>query len=329
MKLVIQIPCYNEAETLPGTIAVLPRSVPGFDEVEYLIVDDGSTDDTVEVARGLGIKHIVHFAKNRGLARGFMAGLDAAIHLGADVIVNTDADNQYDSSFIPHLVKPILDGRADMVIGDRQVGSIKSFSRTKKQLQKFGSWVVRLASASEIPDATSGFRALSRDAALSLFVTSDFTYTLETIIQAGAAKLKMQAVPIKTNLPTRKSRLFRSTLGYVRRSASTILRIYTMYNPMRSFLRLAFLFLVIGLAAGGRFLYYFFTTSGETGHTQSLIFAAIMILAAFQIALSGMVADIVGANRKLIESVLKRVRRMEGTLAASPTLKKQEDLENR
>lgn len=329
MKLVIQIPCFNEAETLSETIAALPREIPGFDEIEYLIIDDGSSDNTVEVARQSGIQHIVHFARNRGLARGFMAGLDAAIQLGADVIVNTDADNQYDASFIPLLVQPILEGRADMVIGDRQVAGVNSFSRTKKQLQKFGSWVVRLASASEIPDATSGFRALSREAALSLFVTSDFTYTLETIIQAGAAKLKMQAVPIGTNPPRRNSRLFRSTLGYIRRSASTIIRIYTMYNPLRTFLRLAMIFLLLGLVAGGRFLYYYFTTPGDTGHVQSLIFAAIMILAAFQIALSGVVADIVGANRKLIESGLKRIRKLEaGLLSTESTRVKRKDVEH-
>ncbi len=315
MKLVIQIPCYNEEKTLPESIADLPSEIDGFDEIEYLIINDGSSDRTVEVARECGVHHVVHFSGNRGLARGFMAGLDACLRVGADVIVNTDADNQYDAAFIPDLVRPIVERRADIVIGDRQVDSVVSFSSTKKRLQRFGSWVVRQASASEVPDATSGFRALSREAALSLFVTSEFTYTLETIIQAGAARLKIDAVPIKTHAPTRKSRLFSSMGGYIKRSAGTIVRIYTMYNPLRSFFRAAMLFLTLGLVAAGRFLYYFFTTSGDTGHTQSLIFASIMILVAFQIALSGVVADLVGANRKLLESVLKRVRTLEADTA--------------
>ncbi|MDD5309522.1 MAG: glycosyltransferase family 2 protein [Deltaproteobacteria bacterium] len=311
MKLVIQIPCYNEEKTLPEAFAALPKQVEGFDEVEVLIIDDGSRDRTVAVARELGIHHIVHFPGNRGLARGFMAGLDAALRVGADVIVNTDADNQYDASFIPALVKPILDGRADMVIGDRQVDQVSEFSATKKRLQRFGSWVVRRASATEVPDATSGFRALSREAALSLFVTSNYTYTLETIIQAGAARLAITGVPVRTNAPTRESRLLRGMWNYVKRSMGTIIRIYTMYHPLRTFLTIAALFFLAGVAAAGRFVYYFVTTDGQTGHTQSLILAAILILASFQIALSGFVADLVGANRKLIESVLRRVRSLE------------------
>ena len=311
MKLVIQLPCFNEEKTLPSAVSGLPRVVPGFDEVEYLVIDDGSVDNTSDVAKSLGIQHIVRFNGNRGLARGFMAGIDACLRLGADVIVNTDADNQYDPSCIPALVRPIVAGEADMVIGDRQVDSVATFSSTKKRLQRFGSWVVRRASRSEIPDATSGFRAISREAALRLFVTNEFTYTLETIIQAGAAKLKLAAVPVKTNPPTRESRLFRSMGGYIRRSFVTIVRIYTMYNPLKSFLTVALLFFLGGLVAGGRFLYYFFTTDGTTGHVQSLILAAILILAAFQIALSGFVADLVGANRKMLESLLTRVRRIE------------------
>jgi glycosyltransferase involved in cell wall biosynthesis len=311
MKLIIQIPCFNEETTLGDAVAALPRTVEGFDEVEYLVIDDGSLDRTVDVARGFGVHHIVRFSGNRGLARAFMAGVDACLQLGADVIVNTDADNQYNAACIPALVKPILDGKADMVVGDRQVDSVETFSRTKKKLQRFGSWVIRRASRSEIPDATSGFRAISRDAALGLFVTNEFTYTLETIIQAGAHKMALAAVPVTTNPPTRDSRLFHSMWGYIRRSFVTILRIYTMYNPLKSFLTLALLFFVGGLAAGGRFLYYYFTTEGATGHVQSLILAAILILAAFQIALGGFVADLIGANRKIIESVLKRVRRLE------------------
>jgi len=311
MKLIIQIPCFDEEKTLPATVADLPREVPGFDEVEYLVIDDGSTDRTYQVARDLGIHHIVRFSGNRGLARAFMAGVDASLRAGADVIVNTDADNQYSAEAIPALVEPIVEGRADMVIGDRKVASVSEFSSTKKRLQRFGSWVVRKASSLEVPDATSGFRAMSRDAALGLNVTTDFTYTLETIIQAGAARMTVGAVPVETNPPTRGSRLFRGMWSYVRRSAGTIVRIYTMYNPLRTFLTLAAVLMGLGIAAGARWLYFFFTTEGDTGHTQSLILAAIMVLAAFQVALFGMVADLVGANRRLMEAVLKRVRRIE------------------
>jgi glycosyltransferase involved in cell wall biosynthesis len=244
-----------------------------------------------------------------------MAGIDACLKVGADVIVNTDADNQYDASFIAELVKPVVQGKADMVIGDRRIDSLLDFSHTKKRLQRFGSWVVRKASQADVPDATSGFRALHREAALSLFVTTDFTYTLETIIQAGAARMKIAAVPVRTNPPSRKSRLFSSTWAYVKRSVNTIVRIYTMYNPLRTFLTVAFVFLIGGLIAVGRFLYFFFITEGQTGHIQSLIFAAILIIAAFQIALSGVVADLIAANRKLLESVLRRVRTLESNEA--------------
>jgi glycosyltransferase involved in cell wall biosynthesis len=311
MKLIIQVPCFNEEKTLPDAISALPREVAGFDIVEYLVIDDGSADRTAEVAKECGVHHLVQFAGNRGLARGFMAGIDACLRLGADVIVNTDADNQYDASCIPALVAPILAGDADFVIGDRQVDSVQSFSSTKKRLQRFGSWVIRQASSAEVPDATSGFRAISRDAALGLFVTNEFTYTLETIIQAGAAKMKLAAVPVGTNPPTRKSRLFSSMFGYIRRSVGTIIRIYTMYNPLRTFLVAACVFLVAGMIPGLRFVYYFVTTDGQTGHTQSLILASILILASFQLALSGVVADLVSANRKLLESVLRRVRKLE------------------
>jgi glycosyltransferase involved in cell wall biosynthesis len=317
MKLVIQIPCLDEAQTLPATLAALPREVEGFDEVELLVVDDGSSDGTARVARENGVRQVVRFAGNRGLARAFTAGLDASLRLGADVIVNTDADNQYDAGCIPELVRPILEGRAEMVVGDRRVDSVEDFSAAKKSLQRFGSWVVRRASDLDVPDATSGFRALSREAALALTVTSDFTYTLETLIQAGASRLAVEAVPVRTNPKTRESRLFGGTWSYVRRSMGTIVRIYTMYHPLRTFLVLALLFLLGGLVAGGRFLYFFFTTEGPTGHTQSLILAAILVLAAFQIALFGMIADLVGANRKLLEGVSRRVRRIESEPARS------------
>jgi glycosyltransferase involved in cell wall biosynthesis len=312
MKLVIQMPCYNEEETLRKAIGDLPKEIQGIDEIEYLVIDDGSTDRTADVARQCGVHHLVRFTGNRGLARGFMAGIDACLKAGADIIVNTDADNQYDASCIPSLVEPILKKEADIVIGDRRTEKVASFSPTKKRLQKLGSWVVRhAASSADVPDATSGFRAFSREAALTLFVTDEFTYTLETIIQAGAARLKLAAIPVDTNPPTRKSRLFGSISSYLRRSISTIIRIYTMYNPLRSFLTAALLLLTVGLIAGVRFLYFFFTTDGPTGHIQSLILTAIMIIAAFQVALFGMIADLIGANRKLIESILRRVRSLE------------------
>jgi glycosyltransferase involved in cell wall biosynthesis len=322
MKLVIQIPCYNEEATLPKSIAVLPREVDGFDEVEFLVIDDGSMDRTAQVALECGVHHIIRFSGNRGLARGFMAGLDGCLRVGADVIVNTDADNQYDGSFIPQLVKPIVDGEADMVVGDRQVNTIDSFTPTKKKLQRFGSWVVRQASASEIPDATSGFRAFSRDAALTLFVTSEFSYTLETIIQGGAARLKMTSVPVRTNAPVRKSRLFGSMWEYIKRSAGTIIRIDTMYNPLRTFLMGALVLFAGGLVAGIRFLVFFFSEE-KTGHTQSLILAAILIIAAFQLAMSGILADLIGANRKILEAALKRVRALEvATISKDKSAKK-------
>jgi glycosyltransferase involved in cell wall biosynthesis len=319
MKLVIQVPCYNEESTLPDTLAALPAQVEGFDAVEYLVIDDGSTDRTAQKAEELGVHHLVRFARNRGLAQAFVAGLDAALRAGADVIVNTDGDNQYDASFIPDLVRPILRREAEMVVGDRQVESVPEFSRAKKRLQRFGSWVVRQASGLDVPDATSGFRAFSREAAAQLLVTSEFTYTLETLIQAGAARMAVAAVPVKTNPQTRRSRLFKSSGSYIRRSAGTIVRIYTMYHPLRTFLTLALVFLLAGLGFAGRFLYYFFTVEGQTGHTQSLVLSAILILAAFQIALFGLVADLVGANRRLIEGLHSRLRRIEAERAGKRT----------
>lgn len=310
MKLLIQIPCFNESETLAETLRDLPRQIPGVDSIEILIIDDGSTDGTAETARRLGVSHVVRFSRNRGLARGFMAGIDASLRLGADIIVNTDADNQYCGADIPKLIQPILDGEADMVIGDRQVDSVAHFSPTKKKLQKFGSWVVRLASHTRVPDATSGFRAISREAALRLFVTSEFTYTLETLIQAGHAHLAVSAVPIRTNPKTRDSRLFRSIGQYLRRSASTIIRIYTMYRPLRTFFLIAALLFCGGAALSGRFLYYHFTEE-KTGHVQSLILAAVLLIAAFIVFLGGLLADLVAANRKLLEDTITRLRRLE------------------
>ncbi len=310
MKLIIQIPCFNESETLAETVADLPDSIDGVDEVEYLIIDDGSTDGTSEVARELGIHHIVRFPQNRGLARGFMAGIDACLKLGADFIVNTDADNQYCGQDIPLLIEPLVKGDADLVVGDRQVDQVAHFSSTKKKLQKIGSWVVRLASNTRVPDATSGFRAIRREAALRMFVTSEFTYTLETLIQAGQAKLAVAAVPIRTNPKTRESRLFRSITEYLRRSASTILRIYTMYRPLKAFLFMFGLLFSGGLALSVRFLYFHFTET-NTGHVQSLILASILLISSFMVLLVGLLADLVAANRKLLQDAIIRLRRLE------------------
>ncbi|MBM4372470.1 MAG: glycosyltransferase family 2 protein [Deltaproteobacteria bacterium] len=310
MKVIIQIPCFNEREHLAATVRDLPREIPGVDRIEILVVDDGSTDGTAALARELGVHHVVRFPRNRGLARGFQAGLDACLRLGADIIVNTDADNQYHGGDIPALVRPLLDGSADLVVGDRQVDRVAHFSATKKRLQKIGSWVVRRASGTAIPDAPSGFRAISRDAALRLFVTSEFTYTLETLIQAGQARLAVDAVPVRTNPRSRESRLFGSTFQYLRRSAGTIIRIYTMYRPLQAFLLLASLLFVAGSALGLRFLVFHLTTP-QAGHVQSLILAAILLISAFIVLVAGLLADLVGANRKLLEDVITRLRRLE------------------
>lgn len=310
VKLIIQIPCFNEEKTLPATIADLPREIPGVDVIEYLIIDDGSSDRTVDTARAHGVHHVVSFAQNRGLARGFIAGVDACLRLGADIIVNTDADNQYVADDIAKLIAPILERQADVVVGDRQVDTVDEFSSAKKKLQKLGSWVVRLASNTTVPDATSGFRAISREAALRMFVANEFTYTLETLIQAGHARFAVAAVPIRTNPKTRDSRLFRSISQYMRRSATTILRIYTMYRPLKAFLYLALVLFLAGGTLGGRFL-YFHLTEEKTGHVQSLVLAAVFLIVAFMVLLVGMLADLVGANRKLLEDALVRLRRLE------------------
>ena len=309
MKLIIQIPCYNEAETLPATVAELPREVPGFDRVEYLAIDDGSRDGTARVAREAGVHHIVRFPRNRGLARAFMAGVDACLRLGADVIVNTDADNQYDARDIPALVAPILEGRAQMVIGDRQVHTIAHFSPLKKLLQRLGSAVVRRLSGTQVTDATSGFRAISREAALRLHVFTRFTYTLETILQAGEAGLAVVSVPIRTNPGVaRPSRLFRSNLGYVLRSLESIARIVVLYNPLRIFVRLALLPAAAGFLLLLRYLYFYVTGGNPSGHVQSLILAVILIVVAGQVWVVGVVADLIAVNRRLVEELLVRSR---------------------
>jgi glycosyltransferase involved in cell wall biosynthesis len=310
MKLIIQIPCLNEEETLPATLADLPREVPGFDTVEWLVIDDGSTDRTIEVARANGVDHIVKLTNNKGLANGFQAGLDAALKLGADVMVNTDADNQYYGPDIPKLVAPIVAGTADMVVGDRQVMTIEHFSPLKKTLQRFGSWVVRQASETTVPDATSGFRAYNREAALQLQVVSKYTYTLETIIQAGKMTVAVDSVPIRTNAKTRESRLFKSMWQYVRRNMVSIFRIYTMYEPLRVFMTLA---VVLGVLAAGVWIRFLVAYIGGTGagHVQSLILGAVLFNAAVVLAMLGIIGDLLSGQRTMLQRIFERVRRLE------------------
>ena len=310
MKLVIQIPCYNEADTLATTLKALPRSVEGFDKVEWLIINDGSTDNTVKVARANGVDHIVSFTKNQGLARVFMAGLDACLKLGADVIVNTDADNQYDARDIPLLTKPILDKKAELVVGARPIAEMMHFPLIKRQLQKLGSWVVRRASKTDIPDAPSGFRAMSREAALRLNVFNDYTYTLETIIQAGQKNMAIVSVPVRVNADLRPSRLVKSIPSYLRKSIFTIVRIFVVYKPFRFFVTIGTLLFSAGLVIGLRFLYYFFRDGGE-GHVQSLILASILLGIGFQTMLVAFLADLQAVNRRLMEDVQFRLRKNE------------------
>jgi glycosyltransferase involved in cell wall biosynthesis len=307
MKLIIQIPCFNEAATLAVALKALPKKVPGFDTVEWLIIDDGCTDNTVEIARSQGVDHIISFNKNQGLARGFMAGLDACIKFGADVIVNTDADNQYNAEDIPLLVIPILEGKADIVVGARPINNIEHFSATKKLLQKIGSWVVRFASKTDIPDAPSGFRAFSRDAAMRLNVFNDYTYTLETIIQAGQKNMSITSVSIRVNEALRPSRLVKSIPQYIKNSILTILRIFIVYKPFRFFMTIGLFLFGTGFLLGLRFLYFFIISNGS-GHIQSLILASILLGIGFQTMLVAFLADLLAANRKLLEDIQYRVR---------------------
>ena len=310
MKLIIQIPCFNEAEQLPATLADLPREVEGFDTVEWLVIDDGSTDETVAVARAHGVDHLVRLTSNKGLATGFQAGIDTALKLGADVIVNTDADNQYCGADVAKLVEPIVEGRADMVVGDREVGGIEHFSPLKKMLQRLGSWVVRQASSTSVPDTTSGFRAYNREAAIQIMVVSKFTYTLETIIQAGKLLVAVDHVPVRTNPKTRESRLFPSMGSYVRRNAVSIFRVYAQYEPLRVFWSLALVIGVAAIAVWIRFAVAYVEGNGK-GHVQSLILGAVLFIAAVVLWALGVIGDLLAAQRVMTQRTFERVRRIE------------------
>ncbi len=310
MKLIIQIPCYNEAETLEVALNDLPKQIDGIDEIEYLIINDGSKDNTVEVARSWGVQHIVNFKRNKGLAKGFMAGIGECLKQGADIIVNTDADNQYCGADIEKLVRPILDQKADIVIGERPIDQTEHFSPLKKKLQHLGSWVVRRASDTDIPDAPSGFRAYSREAALRLNVVNEYTYTLEQIVQAGRNKMAIVSVPIRTNGELRPSRLFSSMFGYIKKSMLTIVRAYLMYKPLRFFFGVGCVPMLLGLALGIRYL-VFMCMGQAAGHVQSLILASMTILLGFMCWMIGIQADMVAANRKILEEIQYRTRKAE------------------
>lgn len=314
MKLLIQIPCLNERAHLGKTFEDLPREIPGVDEIEVLVIDDGSTDGTAELAREIGVHHVVRFPRNRGLAAAHMAGLDACLRVGADIIVNTDADNQYRGRDIAKLVQPILDGRADLVVGDRRTDEIGHFSFVKRVLQRWGSRVVRRASGTEVADSTSGFRAMNRRAAYALFVHNRFTYTLETIIQAGQAGLVLENVTIETNAKTRESRLFRSIGEYVRRNGAVILRAYNMYWPVQTFGIVALLLLLFGLFLGGRFAYFYIQDPDYSGYVQSLLVGVGAVVLSFLVGMMALLGDLMAANRRLTEEVLQRVRRLDAHL---------------
>ena len=310
MKLIIQIPCLNEADTLPATLADLPRAIPGIDDIETLIVDDGSRDQTQQVARAHGVDHIVHFPRNRGLAAAFAAGIDASLKAGADIIVNTDADNQYAGRDIARLIAPLLAGEAEIVIGDRNIRDQPQMSFGKKFLQRLGSWTVRRISNTAVPDTTSGFRAYTREAALRMTIVSEFSYTLESIIQAGKRRMAIAHVEVATNPRTRPSRLFSSIGAYLKSSGATIVRIYTMYEPLKVFTYIGSALFLVGFAIALRFLYYYLFDY-EPGKIQSLIMSAVLMIVGFQIVLIGLIADALANTRKLIEDVLYRVRVME------------------
>jgi glycosyltransferase involved in cell wall biosynthesis len=310
MKLIIQIPCFNEAKTLPITLAALPRTIASIDRIEICVIDDGSTDDTLAVAKQAGVDHLVRFPKNRGLAKAFMAGIDTSLAAGADIIVNTDADNQYRADDIPLLLAPILDGTADFVVGERPISEIEHFSPLKKTLQKLGSWVVRVASKTDIPDAPSGFRAISREAAKRLHVFNEYTYTLETIIQAGQKGFAVASVPVRTNDDLRTSRLVKSIRSYVFRSTTTIIRVFMTYKPFRFFAVPGLACFSAGFLIGLRFLYFYMIGEGD-GHIQSVILSGILMTTGFLMSVVGLVADLISVNRKLLEKIDWRVKNIE------------------
>ncbi|MBC2716528.1 MAG: glycosyltransferase family 2 protein [Desulfobacteraceae bacterium] len=310
MKLIVQIPCYNEEKTLPQTVRDIPREIEGIDTVEILVIDDGSSDLTIKVAQELGVDHIVRNKGNKGLAFSFITGIEASLRLGADIIVNTDGDNQYKGSYIPKLITPILSGEADIVVGDRKTDAIEHFSFIKKQFQKLGSRVVRMLSNTDVPDAVSGFRAFSRDAAMQLNIVSEYSYTVETIIQAGKKQLCVKSLQIGTNPKTRESRLMKSVPRFVLNQLNTMVRMYTMFKPLRVFFFIGCLCIILGLIPSVRYL-YFFLEGDSAGHIQSLIFAAIMFIVGFQVIILGLLGDVISFNRKLIEETLLRVRRIE------------------
>ena len=317
MYLIIQIPCYNEAKTLPEVINDLPRTLPGISRLEILIIDDGSSDNTVAVAHQLGIDHIVRHSYNRGLAAAFQTGLEAGLKLGADIIVNTDGDHQYPGAEIAQLVEPILRGEADIVIGNRQTHTIAHFSPLKRFLQQWGSWVVRLASGTQVPDATSGFRAYSREAALRLTILTRYTYTLETIIQAGKKGLRVISVPIRTNPPRRESRLIKSNWSYLKHSAATIVRLYTLYEPLKTFTYMSLPFLLTGLYLLARFFFFYFTgATGVARYIQSVAVGGTSLTIGFLLIILGIIGDLIATNRLLIEETLYRTKRQE---LAKPT----------
>lgn len=309
-KLIIQIPCLNEAATLPATLADLPREIPGVDVIEVLVIDDGSRDGTADVARACGVDHVIRFTRNKGLAAAFTAGIDTSIKQGADFIVNTDADNQYSGHEIPKLIAPLLRGEADIVIGDRNIAELRHMSWRKRQLQRLGSWVVRQVSNTTVPDTTSGFRAYTRDAALRMTIVSEFSYTLESIIQAGKKRMAIAHVAVQTNPRTRDSRLFDSIFSYIKRSSATIVRIYTMYEPLKVFTYLGLFIFAFGFLGGLRFLYFYFHNEAFK-HLGSLIASAVVMIVGFQVLVIGLLADVISGNRKLLEDLLYRVRSLE------------------
>lgn len=321
MKLIIQIPCYNEAETLEIALNDLPQKIEGIDIIEYLIINDGSKDNTIEVAKNWGVNYVVNFKCNKGLAKGFMAGLNECLKQGADIIVNTDADNQYCGADVEKLVRPILEEKADIVIGERPIDQTEHFSPLKKKLQHLGSWVVRKASNTDIPDAPSGFRAYSREAAMKMNVVNEYTYTLETIVQAGRSKMAITSVPIRTNGELRPSRLFSSMFGYVKKSMLTIIRAFMMYKPLQFFCTIGILTILFGVLIGIRFLVFFFHGTGA-GNIQSLILASMLVIIGVQTCIVGLQADVIAANRKILQDVQYKVRKM---YYASEAAKKDEE----